>query len=164
MVERNPAQATTQLQREIEQSRPFPTIYHASVVGLLRTADLVRARFEEFFEPYGITPQQYNVLRILRGARPDPVPTMTIARRMIERAPGITRLLDRLEVKGLVQRERCADDRRRVLCTISEKGLRLLAELDEPFDRLEAGALGMLSEPGAGRLVGLLDQIRAARE
>lgn len=129
-------------------------------MGLLSTADVVRRYFAALLEPYGVTPQQYNVLRILRGAR-SPLPTMDIADRMVERAPGITRLLDRLHEKGLVNRERCADDRRQVLCSISPGGLALLEELDEPVNEADEAVLAMLGDGDVDRLLDLLDRIRA---
>ena len=97
---------------EIKQSRPFPSKGEEAVVALMRTSDLVRRLVSDVVEPHGITLQQYNVLRILRGSRPDSLPTLEIAARMIEQAPGITRLLDRLERKGLIRRQRCPEDRR----------------------------------------------------
>src|SRR5262249_14855885 len=94
------------IERELKQSRPFPTRGQEAAVGLMRTADLLRRLLEQALEPSGVTAQQYNVLRILRGARPESLPTLEIAERMIERTPGITRLLDRLEAKKLVRRDR----------------------------------------------------------
>ena len=133
-------------------------------MSLLRTADVVRRRFAELYEPYGLTSQQYNVLRILRGARPEALPTMEIAERMIERAPGITRLLDRLEGKGLVRRRRDPDDRRCVRCTVTDRGLALLAELDGSVDQADEAAVSMLDDDEARRLIRLLDRIRAGHE
>src|SRR5881394_1663967 len=98
---------------------------------LLSTAKKVRTFFETVCAPFGITGQQYNVLRILRGAEPAGLPTLTIAERMIERTPGITRMIDRLAAKGLVAREVRPHDRRCVYCRITQKGLRLLKLLDE---------------------------------
>lgn len=128
-------------------------------MGLLRTADVVRRYFAQLLEPYGITPQQYNVLRILRGAR-SPLPTMEIVDRMVERAPGITRLLDRLDEKGLVSRERCMEDRRQVLCSISPEGLKLLEELDEPVNAADEAVLAMLKGGEVEQLIELLHRIR----
>jgi MarR family transcriptional regulator, organic hydroperoxide resistance regulator len=129
------------------------------VVTLLHTADAVRRQYVRLFEPYDLTPQQYNVLRILRGALPDALPTMDIADRMIDRTPGITRLLDRLVDKDLVSRERCAEDRRQVLCTISRAGLELLAELDEPVDIADDEVLATLAEAEVARLTRLLERV-----
>src|SRR5262249_35367113 len=105
--------------REIKQTRPFPSQRQEGAVALMRTADQLRHLLTRYLEPAGITAQQYNVLRILRGANPERLPTLEIAERMIERTPGITRLLDRLEAKQLVHRERCPSDRRQVLCGIT---------------------------------------------
>jgi DNA-binding MarR family transcriptional regulator len=151
------------LQEELRQSRPFPSREDEATVGVLRTADVLRHRLDGVFAPRGLTAQQYNVLRILRGAHPDPMPTMEIAERMIERTPGITRLLDRLESKGLVQRRRRADDRRCVLRSITPEGLELLAELDEPVAEANHEAMDMLSTEQTERLIELLDAIREGR-
>src|SRR5215208_2200660 len=102
------------LQQEIRQSRPFRSRQQEAVLALLRTSDVVRRFLARIVEPHGITLQQYNVLRILRGAGEEGIPTLAIGERMIEQAPGITRLLDRLESKGLVRRSRCPEDRRQV--------------------------------------------------
>jgi DNA-binding MarR family transcriptional regulator len=130
------------------------------VIGIVRTADVIRRRFSRFVEPHGISGQQYNVLRILRGAAPEHLPTLTIAERMIERAPGITRLLDRLERKGLVSRERCASDRRQVLCGITPAGRVLLEKLDGPIGKADDEALGEISGAVLKTLIRILDAVR----
>lgn len=99
------------------------------MVALLRAADRVRRRAARIVEPHGITLQQYNVLRILEGAREDGVPTLEVAARMIEETPGVTRLLDRLEAKAYIRRQRCPRDRRQHLCWLSSEGARLLERL-----------------------------------
>src|SRR5215216_1776403 len=96
-----------------------------------------------------ITGQQYNVLRILRGVHPDPLPVLEIAERMIEETPGITGLLDRLESKGLVRRQRCTADRRQVHCYVTAGGLALLTALDPLFDAVDADAIAPLSAEDA---------------
>ena len=150
------------LQREIRQRKPFRSSAQEAVVGLLRTTDRVRRTLAGVVEPRGITLQQYNVLRILRGSRPRGLPTLEIAARMVEHAPGITRLLDRLEAKTLVRRRRDADDRRQVMCQITPAGLKLLAGLDAGLQRADESTLGMLSRRDLRRLIALLDRIRAA--
>jgi DNA-binding MarR family transcriptional regulator len=136
----------------------------AEVLDLLRTVDVVRRFLASVVEREDITLQQFNVLRILRGAEnarpPIGLPTLEIAERMVERAPGITRLLDRLEVKGLVARKRCPEDRRQVLCRITSEGLALLARLDRPMARADAGCLGMLSAADRRTLTAILAAIR----
>lgn len=127
---------------------------------LVRAADELRRYFTELYEPYGITPQQYNVLRILRGAHPEALPTMEIADRMMEKTPGITRLLDRLEAKGLVRRERHAEDRRRVLITISAQGTALLERLEEPVREGTIAVLGDVQPGDVAHLHSTLARIR----
>ncbi len=150
----------SQLKREIQQNRPFSSKSQEASLGLLRTTDQLRRRFVAVLEPAGVTFQQYNVLRILRGAGDEGLPTLAIAERMIERTPGITRLLDRLEDKGWVERERSAEDRRRVDCRVTAAGLELLADLDGPMDQADDEALAFLSEDEQSQLIGLLDRIR----
>jgi DNA-binding MarR family transcriptional regulator len=148
------------LQHEILQNESFRSSGQEAMLGLLRTADMVRRRIQEIVEPAGITLQQYNVLRILRGAGEKGLPTLAIARRMLEQTPGITRLIDRLEAKGWVRRERQRDDRRLVLCRIDASGLALLARLDAPVQEADAGLLEMLAEEERRQLILLLDRIR----
>ena len=128
-------------------------------VAMLRAADGVRRRMAGVLAEAGLTLQQYNVLRILRGARPDPLPTLEIADRMIERTPGITRLLDGLARKGLVDRERSTEDRRAVLCRITPAGLELLGQLDGPVEASDRGAVAPLSAEEQAKLVELLQRI-----
>jgi len=147
--------------REIGQTKPFRTRGQEAVIGLLRTADVVRGAAAALVEPHGVTLQQYNVLRILRGAGPEGLPTLAIAERMIERAPGVTRLIDRLEARSLVLRERGEEDRRQVLCRIAPAGLKLLAGMDEAVDGSDAGAMAGLSAAEQKQLIRLMDRVRA---
>src|ERR1700716_783404 len=123
------------VQQEIRQRRPFPSLAQEAVVALMRTTDLVRRQVTALVAPYGITPQQFNVLRILRGAGADGLPTLEVADRMIEQTPGVTRLLDRMEVKELVRRQRCPKDRRQHLCWITPRGLAVLEKIDADAPR-----------------------------
>ncbi len=150
------------LQREIRQGRPFQSSAHEGVVALLRTTDLMRRLTLSVVEPHGVTLQQFNVLRILRGGGDEGLPTLEVADRMIEQTPGVTRLLDRLEAKGWVRRERCPKDRRQHLCWITTQGLDLLAELDEPVRKSSQECLKGLSLAQQRELVRLLDAVRAA--
>ena len=152
------------LQREIRQGKPFRSRGQEVVVALLRTADLVRRAVGRAVETQDITLQQYNVLRILRGAGEQGLPTLEIAERMIEQAPGVTRLLDRLEAKGLVRRERCRQDRRQVLCWLTPAGSELVERLDEPVDRADVEAVAMLSPEEQDRLLRMLDSIRTGQK
>lgn len=152
----------SRIQQEIKQTRPFRSTAQEAGIALLRTTDLVRRRMSAVLEAEDVTVQQYNVLRILRGAGTEGLPTLEIAERMIEQAPGITRLLDRLEAKGLVSRERCPTDRRQVTCRIAKPGLTLLAALDPIVDALDDSMLGNLTRTELRQLIHLLDRIRAA--
>jgi DNA-binding MarR family transcriptional regulator len=147
------------LQKEIGQKKPFGSRHQEAAVAVVRTADVLKRYFSAVIEPYGITTQQYNVLRILRGAA-EPLPTMEIAARMIEKTPGITGLLDRLEEKGLVRRERREDDRRCSLCSITPKGLELLGAMDDPIAKAGDTALAMLSRRDLTSLMEILDAVR----
>ena len=151
---------SSELQRELKQNRPFAEPAQEAAVSLMRTADLMRRSVAAVVEPHGLTPQQYNVLRILRGAGQNGLPTLEIAERMIEQTPGITRLIDRLELKQLVSRERSLTDRRQVFCRITRQGLAMLARLDEPIVEAEKEALGVLSERQLTQLLSLLDRAR----
>lgn len=150
------------LHREIRQTKPFLSLGQEAILGILSTADRVRRAFTKLLAPHEVTLQQYNVLRILRGAGEEGLPTLEIADRMIERSPGITRLLDRLELKGLVRRERCPEDRRQMLCRITEVGGALLGELDGPIAKAERQALSDMERADVERLIKLLDGVRAS--
>ena len=148
------------IQDEIKQKKPFASPTAEAVVSLARTSDLARRQLSDVVGARGLTLQQYNVLRILRGAGAEGLPTLDIASRMIEQAPGVTRLLDRLEAKKLVRRERCERDRRQVLCRITPAGLDVLSPLDGPV--LEAGQRFMspLGSRDLALFLRLLDRLR----
>jgi DNA-binding MarR family transcriptional regulator len=109
---------------------------HEAVLNLLVAAGHIRERFDRACGDHDITTAQYNVLRILRGAEPNGFARCEVARRMIERAPDVTRLIDRLELRGLVERDRSAEDRRRSVTRITDKGLKLLERLQPGIDAL----------------------------
>src|SRR2546421_4857982 len=146
------------------EKRPREPQARTAYGTLLSTADKMRTFFETVCAPFDITGQQYNVLRILRGAEPDGLQTLTIAERMIERTPGITRMIDRLEAKGLVEREVRPHDRRCVYCRITKKGLNLLRLLDGPVEEANRAAFRGLSAAELAQLVRLLLKARKAHE
>src|SRR3954453_7638660 len=152
------------LQHELRQRRPFQSAAHEAVVGLMRTADLVRRQMTALLEPHGITLQQFNVLRILRGAADAGLPTLEVGERMIEQTPGVTRLLDRLEAKELVRRQRCPKDRRQHLCWITEKGLRVLEKIDAVSTDAQEHSLKGLRHKDRIALIRLLDALREAHQ
>jgi len=148
--------------RELRQSKPFPSNREEAFVGLLRTADVLRWRLSEVLEPEGISLAQFNVLRILRGARETGLPTLEIGARLIEQSPGITRMIDRLESAGLVRRERPSKDRRQVICHIEKRGLEILARLDTRVPEASEVLFSGLSSADIDRLIVSLDAIRRA--
>ncbi len=122
------------LRRRIKQRR-FESPLQEALLNVLVAGSHIREHLDRLCAPYGITHSQYNVLRILRGAHPDGHPRCEIANRMVERAPDVTRLIDRLEKQGLVVRDRTAKDRRLSIARITKKGLDLLEQMnvDELF-------------------------------
>jgi DNA-binding MarR family transcriptional regulator len=145
---------------EIQQSKPFRTRSQEAYLALLRTADDSKRYVAQVLEPAGVTLQQYNVLRILRGAGKDGLPTLTVGERMVERTPGVTRLIDRMEKKGWVQRSRCTQDRRRVWCKITRSGLDLLEQLQQPVNDTDDVFHDVLDDAELESFVDYLDRIR----
>jgi DNA-binding MarR family transcriptional regulator len=152
------------VQAEIVQRRPFHSVKAEVAVSILRTAALIERHFAQVVARTGVTTQQYNVLRILRGAGDEGLPTLVIRDRMIHEAPGITRLLDKLEKAGLARRERCSPDRRQVFCYITPKGLELVTELEEAMRAADEIAVGSLSDAEQRQLIKLLEGVRAAQQ
>lgn len=147
---------------EIQQTKPFPSLEEEGWVALLKTADTLRRHSAALLEPHEITEQQYNVLRILRGAGDCGLPTLAIAERLIEHTPGITRLIDRLEAKAFVRRERPARDRRQVYCFITKSGLTLLKQLDPIVHQAAKQAFASVSKKNLDLLLETLAKIRNA--
>lgn len=147
---------------EIKQSKPFPTTEQEAVVALMKTCDHIRRIQCGVFAPCDLTEQQFNVLRILRGAGNEGLPTLTVADRLIEHTPGITRLIDRLEAKQLVRRERPEQDRRQVYCFITKTGLDLLASLDPEVEIGARRIMKHLNKTDMQNLLAILEKIRDA--
>lgn len=150
------------LYQELKQTRPFRSPGEEAFVAVLKTADVLRRRMTRLVEPAGLTLQQYNVLRILRGAHPHPLPTLEIRERLIEEAPGITRFVDALESAGLIRRERSVEDRRLVHCAITDAGLALLASLDSQIDAVDDATVDGVSKANVRTLLNTLAMIRSA--
>lgn len=155
----SPVMPRRSILEEIKQTRPFKTRSQEAMIALLRTAHLIRRRIESVVAAEDLTHQQYNVLRILRGAKA-PLPTMEISERMIETACGITRLIATLEQKGLLRREQWPGDRRQVLCQITPAGLRILERLEGPVNELDDSLSGVLTDDQLQSLLDLLSEIR----
>lgn len=148
-------------QKETKQRKAFRRVEDEAFVNIQRTADTLMQGVAAALKPRGLSPTQYNVLRILRGAEPGGLACREIADRMITRDPDITRLLDRLEDRGLVARSRDREDRRVITTRITEKGMRLLEELDRPIAALHADQLGHLGDEKLRSLIDLLEAARA---
>ncbi len=151
----------TGLREEIKQNRPFTSLEQEALLSIERTAAVLGHAFAEALKPYGITPTQYNVLRILRGAQPTGLCRHEVRARLVAQVPDVTRLLDRLEETGLVTRERDPADRRLVTTRITREGLRLLQQLDRPVAEIHRRQLGHLGE---GNLRSLIDLLTMARQ
>ena len=116
----------------LKQNRPFVSLEQEVYLSILRTASELSYAVDQFFRPFDITPSQYNVLRILRGAGIDGLCRNEISERMVTATPDMTRLLDRMEKAGWVTRERAVEDRRQVSTHITKSGMELLARLERP--------------------------------
>jgi MarR family transcriptional regulator, organic hydroperoxide resistance regulator len=151
---------TGRLKDEIKQGKPFGSIEEEVFLNLQKTADAALRAFEELLKPYRLTHTQYNVLRILRGAGDAGLLCREVGERMITRDPDVTRLLDRLETRGLVARSREIRDRRAVVTRITPAGLKLLQSLDGPVDELHRGRMTHLSRANLKDLIDLLESAR----
>ena len=153
----------SQLKREIKQQRPFRSTEEEVVLGMMLTVDRLTAPITELLRQQDLGISQYNVLRILRGAGNEGLPSGEIAERMIRRDPDLTRLLDRLESRGVVTRARDATDRRVVRAKITEAGLRLLDSLDDSIDQTVQRVLAHVPKRRLRALSKLLEEARAGQ-
>jgi DNA-binding MarR family transcriptional regulator len=149
------------LRDEIKQTKPFSSLEEEALLSIERTAAVLGHREAEAIKPYGVTPTQYNVLRILRGAGEKGLCRHEVRDRLIAQVPDVTRLLDRLEEMGFIVRQRDAADRRMVTTRITRDGLRLLARLDEPIQEMTRQLIGHMSARDLRTLIDLLGAARA---
>lgn len=150
----------TTLRDEIHQTKPFPSREAEAFLNIVRTAALLNTEFAEVLKPHGLTPTQYNVLRILRGAGKAGLCRYEVDDRLVTPVPDVTRLLDRLESAGLVDRARDPEDRRQVRARITPQGLRLLDELDDVLAAMHRDQLGHLDKTQLQTLADLLVAVR----
>lgn len=150
------------LHREIQQSKPFPTLAEEVHVQILLTAQVGNRVLAAALKPNGLSPSQFNVLRILRGARPESMPAGRIAERMVNHDPDLTRLLDRLEANGLVEKARDAKDRRVVNVRITRAGLERVEAASKKVSEAVSAAFGPLGPRKLEQLAELLEAARAA--
>ena len=149
------------LRDELKQTKAFRSLEEEAALNLSRTAAILEHRFTQALKPYDITPTQYNVLRILRGAGANGLCRNEVGERLVRRVPDVTRLLDRMEEDGLIARHRETDDRRYVTTRIQPKGLGLLERLDREICAIHREHLGHLS---AAQLQHLIDLLTTARQ
>ncbi|HEX8154655.1 MAG TPA: MarR family transcriptional regulator [Thermoanaerobaculia bacterium] len=150
---------TGRLEREIKQKRPFSSVHEEVLLAMTRTADQLAVPMTEVLREANLSLSQYNVLRILRGAG-EGLPCGEISERMVRRDPDLTRLLDRLEARGLVERNRGTSDRRVVLASITDAGMELLGSLDDPVKKTVRRSLAHMSEERLALLRELLEEAR----
>ena len=151
------------LQAELKQKLPFTSREQEAYLALLRTADALQSSMESKLKEYGLTGTQYNALRILRGAGPDGLPCSEIGERMITHDPDITRLLNRLEQRGLVERRRDRHDRRVIYGKISSAGQKLLRDMQNPVEKHSRELLRHVNQADLRRLIDLLEQVRCGK-
>lgn len=145
---------------EIQMAKPFAVPEEEASLSIIRTSELLQQQGSTIIKPYDLTGPQYNVLRILRGSSPRGLPCGQIADRMITHDPDVTRLLDRLEARGLISRERGNQDRRVVVATITPEGLRLLQEIDPVILEYHRGQFSNLDSTELRELIRLLQLVR----
>lgn len=148
--------------KEIRQRRPFPTKEEEAMVSLVRTVAVLSQPTEDYLKEHDLTRTQYNVLRILRGAGKAGWSCKEIGERLVQREPDITRLLGRLERRGLISRKQDLEDRRSVLTRITKRGLALLESLQPELSRIAQDQFRALEEYELEKLLATLDKIRAA--
>jgi DNA-binding MarR family transcriptional regulator len=155
----------TTMQPRLKKKTPrFDSLEQEVYLNLWRTYDRLRALEDELFGRHDLTAQQYNALRLLRGEHPNPIHTLDLAGRLVSRAPDITRLLDKLQQRGLIERDRPPDNRRVVRIGITAAGLALLETLHDPLQECHARQLGHLSRKQLKDLAALLQEARQPHE
>jgi DNA-binding MarR family transcriptional regulator len=151
------------LKEELKQKAPFTSREQEAYLSLLRTTDALETQVEAWLKNFGLTGTQYNALRILRGAGPEGLPCREIGERMITHDPDITRLLNRLEDRGFVERTRAKHDRRVIYGTITAAGLKLLREMDGPIEKHGREMLRHVGQEKLKQLIELLELVRGGK-
>lgn len=151
---------TPTLLEELRQTKPFASLEEEALLSIVRTSAVLLDEFEQKLRPSGITATQYNVLRILRGSEPDGLCRNELRDRMLTRMPDVTRLLDRMEKAGLVERARGGEDRRMVGTRITKEALRLLAKLDKVVTDDQKQRFQGVTAKQLQSLIDVLDRVR----
>jgi DNA-binding MarR family transcriptional regulator len=149
------------LQQEIQQTKAIRLLEEEAALNIMRTADVLMLALSDVLKPHLLSSTQYNVLRILRGAGEAGASCKDIGARLVARDPDITRLMDRLEQRGLIMRDRAKEDRRVVTHRLTTAGLELVNELDRPIEALHRKNMGHLKGPKLRQLIELLEEVRA---
>ena len=150
------------IEQAIQQTKPFRNTYQKAMVNLLYTSNWIQERLRDITKPFDITIQQYNVLRILRGAN-EPLTTSVIREKLIDKMSDTSRMVDRLYKKGLVNRKQCCMDRRLVDISLTEEGHQVLKQIDSQSSDFDL-CLSQLNDKEAEALSDLLDKIRSLNE
>jgi DNA-binding MarR family transcriptional regulator len=150
------------LEQEIVQ-HAFKNSKHKALINIIYTYNWIYEKEANVLKPYDISSQQYNILRILRGQYPNPATIKLIKGRMLDKMSDVSRLVDRLKVKGLLERKECKNDRRNVDVIISQDGLKLLSEVEDKIDNIHE-LLGVLSDSEINILNDCLDRLRNSDE
>lgn len=148
------------IEADIKQTTPFKNPYHRLMVNLIFTSNWVADSQSKLLKPFGLTLQQYNVLRILRGQFPNPVKVSDITERMLDKMSNASRLVDKLLLKKLVQRTECPSDRRAVDVVITDAGMELLKNIDGLLNQWEQEQRSKFTESEAVELSNMLDKMR----
>ena len=148
------------LAAEIQQKKPFSTREEEAFLNLIRSTEFLRQKMASLFKDFDLTGPQYNMLRILRGAEPDGIKCSEAAERMVTPDPDVTRLLDRMEARHLIRRDRNKEDRRVVITRITAQGLNLVNRIDAPLHALFKDLLGHVGQRKLSTLIETLEEIR----
>ena len=150
------------LRDELKMGKPFKSVEEEALLSIARTAAILEHAGAEALKPFKLTITQYNVLRILRGAGDAGLCRNEVGQRLVTKVPDVTRLLDRMEVAGLIVRQRGGEDRRFVATRITEKGLKLLDKIDRELPAMHGRQLGHVGQKRLRELIALLEEVRAA--
>ena len=150
------------LRAELKMTRPFKSVEEEAILSIARTAAVIEHSAADAFKPFDLTVTQYNVLRILRGAGSDGLCRNEVGERLVTKVPDVTRLLDRMEAAGLIVRERGSRDRRYVATRITDKGLKLVEQIDLELPAIHGRQVGHVSQKRLRDLISILEEIRNA--
>lgn len=147
------------LEEELKQIKPFKSELEKALVNILYTASCLESRHTQLLKPLGLSPQQYNIMRILKGQYPNPAPMGILAERMIDKNSNASRLIDKLILKEFVERKNCPEDRRQVHVILTKKGIQALEKINLKMEK-ERELYSFFEESKLKKLNSLLDELR----